>query len=90
MQPTASATSTAPASSRAAALAGRIKPAVSHQGFATAYAAGDGSGSCLSADGTGCGGALRITGIYGDQLTVDGIAVRPDVAQPTGVQFAGH
>ncbi|WP_369390766.1 expansin EXLX1 family cellulose-binding protein [Streptomyces sp. CG1] len=221
---TASATSTAPASSRAAALAGRIRPAVSYQGAATAYAAGDGSGSCLygasddlmvaamnvtdyesakacgayvlvraasgatitvrivnecpspcargqldlsrqafakladlsvgrlpitwsllspdlpgtiavryktgstkwwcgiqvfghrnpvavlevraaggwrrlprtdynyflSADGTGCGGALRITDIYGEQLTVDGIAVRPDVAQPTGVQFAGH
>lgn len=44
----------------------------------------------LSADGTGCGGALRITDIYGERLTVDGIAVRPDVAQPTGVQFARH
>ncbi|MFI9250394.1 hypothetical protein [Streptomyces sp. NPDC053069] len=44
----------------------------------------------LSADGTGCGGALRITDIYGEQLTADGIAVRPDVAQPTGVQFARH
>jgi expansin (peptidoglycan-binding protein) len=222
--PTASARSTAPASSRAAALVGRIRPAVSYQGVATAYAAGDGSGSCLygpsddlmiaamnvtdyesakacgayvlvraaggatitvrivnecpwpcapgqldlsrqafakladpsvgrlpitwsllspdlpgtiairyktgstkwwcgiqvighrnpvaalevraaggwrrlsrtdynyflSADGTGCGGALRIIDIYGEQLTVDGIAVRPDVAQPTGVQFARH
>ncbi|WP_367323587.1 hypothetical protein [Streptomyces sp. HUAS ZL42] len=88
--PVASATSTAPASSRAAALAGRIRPAVSHQGVATAYAAGDGSGSCLSADGTGCGGALRITDIYGKQLTVDGIAVQPDVAQATRVQFARH
>ncbi|MEU6667087.1 hypothetical protein [Streptomyces sp. NPDC046727] len=28
--------------------------------------------------------------IYGEQLTVDGIAVRPDVAQPTGVRFARH
>ncbi|MER5549158.1 expansin EXLX1 family cellulose-binding protein [Streptomyces sp. NPDC002589] len=45
--PTASAGSTAPASSRAAALAGRIRPAVRYQGVATAYAAGDGSGSCL-------------------------------------------
>ncbi|WP_225097452.1 expansin EXLX1 family cellulose-binding protein [Streptomyces sp. CoH27] len=221
---TASATSSAPASSRVAALAGRIRPAVSYQGVATAYAAGDGNGSCLygpsddlmiaamnvtdyesakacgayvlvraaggatvtvrivnecpwpcapgqldlsrqafakladlsvgripitwsllspdrpgtiavryktgstkwwcgiqvighrnpvaalevrsaggwrqlprtdynyflSADGTGCGGALRITDIYGQQLTVDGIAVRPDVAQPTGVQFGRH
>ncbi|MGJ5752023.1 expansin (peptidoglycan-binding protein) [Streptomyces puniciscabiei] len=222
--PTASATRTAPASAGAAALAGRIRPAVSYRGVATAYAAGDGSGSCLygasddlmvaamnvtdyesakacgayvlvraaggatitvrivnecpspcapgqldlsrqafakladpsvgrlpitwsllspdlpgtitiryktgstkwwcgiqvighrnpvaalevrtaggwrqlprtdynyflSADGTGCGGALRITDIYGERLTVDGIAVRPDVAQPTGVQFARH
>lgn len=44
----------------------------------------------LSADGTGCGGEIRITDIYGEQLTVDGIAVQPDVAQPTGVQFARH
>ena len=44
----------------------------------------------LSADGTGCGGELRITDIYGEQLTVDAIAVQPDVAQPTGVQFARH
>ncbi|WP_323377498.1 expansin EXLX1 family cellulose-binding protein [Streptomyces sp. RB17] len=44
----------------------------------------------LSADGTGCGGALRISDIYGERLTVDGIAVRPDVVQPTGVQFARH
>ncbi|WP_325100381.1 expansin EXLX1 family cellulose-binding protein [Streptomyces broussonetiae] len=222
--PTASATSTAPASASAAAPAGRIRPAVSYRGVATAYAAGDGSGSCLygasddlmvaamnvtdyesakacgayvlvraaggaaitvrivnecpspcapgqldlsrqafakladpsvgrlpitwsllspdlpgtiavrykagstkwwcgiqvtghrnpvaalevrtadgwrrlprtdynyflSADGTGCGGALRITDVYGERLTVDGIAVRPDVSQPTGVQFARH
>ncbi|MFD7902527.1 expansin EXLX1 family cellulose-binding protein [Kitasatospora sp. NPDC059722] len=44
----------------------------------------------LSPDGSGCGGPLRITDIYGEQLTVDGIAVRPDVAQPTQVQFARH
>ncbi|MGW4022155.1 expansin EXLX1 family cellulose-binding protein [Streptomyces sp. NPDC005009] len=42
----------------------------------------------LSPDGTGCGGALRLTDIYGERLTVDGIAVRPDVVQPTRVQFA--
>lgn len=41
----------------------------------------------LSADGTGCGGALRITDIQGEQLTVDGIAVQPDVAQPADVPF---
>ncbi|MFI8188057.1 expansin EXLX1 family cellulose-binding protein [Streptomyces sp. NPDC085946] len=44
----------------------------------------------LSPDGTGCGGALRLTDIYGEQLTVDGIAVRPDAVQPTRVQFARH
>jgi hypothetical protein len=32
----------------------------------------------------------RITGIDGEQLTVDGIAVQPDVAQPARVQFARH
>ncbi|WP_042369885.1 expansin EXLX1 family cellulose-binding protein [Streptacidiphilus neutrinimicus] len=44
----------------------------------------------LSADGTGCGGAIRITDIYGQRLVVDGIALRPDVAQPTGLQFTRH
>ncbi|MFI2376655.1 expansin EXLX1 family cellulose-binding protein [Streptomyces sp. NPDC018964] len=44
----------------------------------------------LSPDGTGCGGALRLTDVYGERLTVDGIAVRPDVVQPTRVQFARH
>ncbi|MGW8779438.1 expansin EXLX1 family cellulose-binding protein [Streptomyces sp. NPDC055796] len=42
----------------------------------------------LSADGSGCGGAMRITDIYGERLTVDGTALLPDVAQPTRVQFA--
>ncbi|CAL9425951.1 hypothetical protein SUDANB176_01954 [Streptomyces sp. enrichment culture] len=44
----------------------------------------------LSPDGTGCGGPLRLTDIYGEQVTVDGVAVRPDVVQPTRVQFARH
>ncbi|MER6301060.1 expansin EXLX1 family cellulose-binding protein [Kitasatospora sp. NPDC001539] len=44
----------------------------------------------LSPDGTGCGGPVRITDIYGERLTVDGIAVEPDVVQPTRVQFARH
>nr|WSX54411.1 expansin EXLX1 family cellulose-binding protein [Streptomyces sp. NBC_00974] len=44
----------------------------------------------LSADGSGCGSAMRITDIYGEQLTVDGTALLPDVAQPTRVQFAPH
>ncbi|WP_369034814.1 expansin EXLX1 family cellulose-binding protein [Streptomyces adonidis] len=44
----------------------------------------------LSEQGSGCGGAIRISDIYGEQLTLDGIAVRPDVVQPTRVQFAAH
>ncbi|OEJ32677.1 expansin EXLX1 family cellulose-binding protein [Streptomyces subrutilus] len=44
----------------------------------------------LAADGSGCGGAMRITDIYGEQLTVDGAALLPNVAQPTRVQFAPH
>jgi len=44
----------------------------------------------LSEKGSGCGGAIRITDIYGEQLTVDGIAVRPNVVQATRVQFAAH
>lgn len=44
----------------------------------------------LSPDGTGCGGALRLTDIYGERLTVDGIPVRPDAVQPTRIQFARH
>lgn len=44
----------------------------------------------LSTDGSGCGGPIRITDIYGQQLTVDGIALLPDVAQNTTVQFAQH
>ncbi len=44
----------------------------------------------LSEQGSGCGGAIRITDIYGERLTVDGIALRPDVVQPTRVQFAAH
>lgn len=44
----------------------------------------------LSEQGSGCGGAIRVTDIYGEQLTVDGIAVRPDVVQSTRVQFAQH
>jgi D-amino-acid oxidase len=36
------------------------------------------------------GTGVRITDIYGERLTADGTAVLPDVAQPTGVQFARH
>ncbi|MFJ7333893.1 expansin EXLX1 family cellulose-binding protein [Streptomyces sp. NPDC101116] len=41
----------------------------------------------LSPGGTGCGGSLRLTDIYGEQLTVGGIPIRPDTVQPTRVQF---
>ncbi len=44
----------------------------------------------LAADGSGCGGSIRITDIYGQQLLINGIAVTPDVVQRTGVQFARH
>ncbi|TPQ15489.1 expansin EXLX1 family cellulose-binding protein [Streptomyces sporangiiformans] len=44
----------------------------------------------LSEQGSGCGGGIRITDIYGERLTLDGIALRPNVVQRTGVQFAAH
>jgi expansin (peptidoglycan-binding protein) len=44
----------------------------------------------LSANGSGCGNSIRITDIYGERLTVTGIALRPNVVQATGVQFARH
>ncbi|WP_200419887.1 expansin EXLX1 family cellulose-binding protein [Streptomyces sp. Y2F8-2] len=44
----------------------------------------------ISADGSGCGSAIRLTDIYGERLTINGIALRPDVVQPTQVQFAQH
>ncbi|MFG2025346.1 expansin EXLX1 family cellulose-binding protein [Streptomyces sp. NPDC048825] len=44
----------------------------------------------ISANGSGCGSSIRVTDIYGEQLTMTGIALRPNVVQPTGVQFARH
>ncbi|AZP23044.1 hypothetical protein EJC51_02470 [Streptomyces aquilus] len=44
----------------------------------------------VSADGSGCGKAIRVTDIYGEQLTVSGLAVLPNVVQATQVQFARH
>jgi expansin (peptidoglycan-binding protein) len=44
----------------------------------------------LSEDGSGCGGALRLTDIYGEQLTVPALAVRANVTQSTGLQFTKH
>lgn len=44
----------------------------------------------LSEQGAGCGGAIRLTDIYGERLVVDGIGIRPDAVQRSGVQFARH
>jgi expansin (peptidoglycan-binding protein) len=44
----------------------------------------------LSPHGEGCGGAIRLTDIYGEQLTVNGIALSANVVQSTRVQFAQH
>ncbi|WP_200300887.1 expansin EXLX1 family cellulose-binding protein [Streptomyces adelaidensis] len=44
----------------------------------------------LSEQGSGCGGAIRVTDIYGEQLTVEGVALRPEAVQSAGVQFAAH
>ncbi|MCX5206301.1 expansin EXLX1 family cellulose-binding protein [Streptomyces sp. NBC_00237] len=44
----------------------------------------------IAADGNGCGGAIRLTDIYGERLTLPAMAVRADVVQPTGAQFARH
>jgi expansin (peptidoglycan-binding protein) len=44
----------------------------------------------VSAHGDGCGGAIRATDIHGQRLTFAGIALKPDVAQPTRAQFARH
>lgn len=44
----------------------------------------------LSTNGVGCGDEIRITDIYGQQLTASGISIDPDVEQPTQAQFAQH
>jgi expansin (peptidoglycan-binding protein) len=44
----------------------------------------------LSPSGSGCGGPIRVTDIYGQSLTIYGIALLPNVAQSTVVQFAEH
>jgi expansin len=44
----------------------------------------------VSAHGAGCGGAIRITDIYGQRLVVNGAKISPDVIQSTQVQFAQH
>ena len=44
----------------------------------------------ISAHGSGCGGPIRITDIYGQRLTINGVALQANVIQPTRVQFARH
>jgi expansin (peptidoglycan-binding protein) len=44
----------------------------------------------VSPNGSGCGGPLRITDIYGQRLVVSALPVRPDAVQSTDLQFAGH
>ncbi|MET7450605.1 expansin EXLX1 family cellulose-binding protein [Streptomyces sp. NPDC005574] len=44
----------------------------------------------LSEQGTGCGGAIRITDIYGQQLTFESIALSPNVVQRTSAQFTAR
>jgi expansin (peptidoglycan-binding protein) len=41
----------------------------------------------VSANGSGCGSAIRITDIYGHQLTDTGIGISPDVVQRGHAQF---
>ncbi|ONI93097.1 hypothetical protein ALI22I_00145 [Saccharothrix sp. ALI-22-I] len=44
----------------------------------------------LSENGSGCGGAIAVTDIYGERLVVDPLPIKPDVAQATSLQFAAH
>ena len=44
----------------------------------------------LSENGTGCGGAVAVTDIHGERLVVDPLPIKPDVVQPTSLQFAQH
>lgn len=44
----------------------------------------------ISPKGTGCGGSIRVTDIYGERLIINGIKVEPGKTQATRVQFARH
>ncbi|MGW6929250.1 expansin EXLX1 family cellulose-binding protein [Lentzea sp. NPDC054927] len=44
----------------------------------------------LSENGAGCGGAIAITDIYGERLVVNALPVKPEVVQPTSLQFAAR
>ncbi|WP_328708055.1 expansin EXLX1 family cellulose-binding protein [Streptomyces mesophilus] len=43
-----------------------------------------------SENGSGCGGAIRLTDIYGERLEISGIDIRPEVQQQTRAQFTAH
>lgn len=44
----------------------------------------------LSENGAGCGGAIAITDIYGERVVVNALPVKPEVVQPTSVQFSAR
>ena len=44
----------------------------------------------LSTQGSGCGGQIRVTDIYGQRLTVGPLPIKADVTQATTAQFARH
>jgi expansin len=44
----------------------------------------------LAENGSGCGGAIAVTDIYGQRLVLDPLPVKPDVVQATNQQFAAH
>jgi expansin (peptidoglycan-binding protein) len=44
----------------------------------------------LSEDGSGCGGAVRVTDIYGERIVLGTFPISPDVTRSTGKQFTRH
>jgi expansin (peptidoglycan-binding protein) len=44
----------------------------------------------LSENGSGCGGAIAITDVYGQRLVVDALPVKADAIQGTSLQFDAH
>ncbi|HET9655006.1 MAG TPA: expansin EXLX1 family cellulose-binding protein [Kineosporiaceae bacterium] len=44
----------------------------------------------ISTDGTGCGGSIRVTDIFGQKLTLSGVSLKPDAVQTSKVQFPRH
>ncbi|MFE3037851.1 hypothetical protein ACFXKY_40120 [Streptomyces canus] len=94
-QPTASASPTILASGTAcpSVSAAPVAPAAgTAPANSTATALAGRIESAVSHQGveTGCGEALEVTDIHGEQLTVDGTAVQPDGAQATRVQCTRH